>query len=94
MNELILHCDKVLKLIDEGYPNQRQYSGIIKKIYDLTEKIYLDAKNGILTEKKIDLKSIARQFVDDTTHFDSPILEELVAIDTEIRELRRDENGE
>lgn len=77
MGELIMQCKKILQLIDENYPKQKEYPGIIKKIYDLVEKTYLAAKNGIVVEDKVNLKSLARQFIDDTTHFNSPVLIEL-----------------
>ena len=48
MEELIFHCNKVLRLIDKEYPYEKRYSGIIKKIYNIIRKRYLCLKEIII----------------------------------------------
>lgn len=80
MNELILHCTKVLELLDTEYPNQKSYSGIINKIYKLITEIYEHAKNGFISDEIINWSGLVRNFVDETTDYNSPILAEVEKI--------------
>lgn len=77
MKEIILHCDKILEELDVEFPNQKYYTGIIKDLYHLFEEVKKSAQNGEVYTKKIAWGSLVRQFVDDTTHYDSVIIKEM-----------------
>ncbi|MFD1337148.1 SMI1/KNR4 family protein [Oceanobacillus iheyensis] len=77
LEDVIKRSEKVLYLIDKEYPNQKNYAGVIKEIYDLVERINASAKAGQCLKVKVDIHSLLRRFVDETTNFTSPILEEL-----------------
>ncbi|MBM6801228.1 hypothetical protein H6B07_00855 [Mediterraneibacter glycyrrhizinilyticus] len=40
MEEIKQHCEKVIQILRSDYSTQLQYSGIIKKIYDVMLQIY------------------------------------------------------
>ena len=40
MEEIKKHCEKVIQILRSDYSTQLQYSGIIKKIYDVMLQIY------------------------------------------------------
>ncbi|MBC1370264.1 hypothetical protein [Listeria welshimeri] len=77
MDELIVHCDNIIELIDKKYKKQKKYPGAIKDIYEAIQRTKLEAQDNRFSKNKNFFQSLARQFVDDTTHFDSPILFEL-----------------
>lgn len=80
MDELVKHCIEIIRLIDLYYPRQKEYSGIIKKLYKLVCKIRENAENGEIYNKEINWVGLEREFVDDTTDYSSPILTELERI--------------
>ena len=75
MEEIKQHCEKVLQILCSDYSMQLQYSGIIKKIYDVMQQIiFCDNVNEL---PDIHLNSIARCFADETTDYQSPVLFEI-----------------
>ena len=40
MEEIKRHCEKIIRILRSDYNTQLQYSGIIKKIYDVMLQIY------------------------------------------------------
>ena len=82
MDEMIQHCENVIKLLDIDYPNQKYYSGIIKDINALMCDIIDHVKRQEIYIKKINFSSITRQLADDSlTKFDSHIFDELYSIE-------------
>lgn len=77
MTEIILHCEKILEELDFEFPNQKYYTGIIKDLYRLFEEVKKCAQNGEVYTKKIEWDSLVRQFVDETTRYDSVIIKEM-----------------
>lgn len=78
--DIIHHCNQLLKLLDEEYPNQKSYPGVIKDIYNSTINVLQAAKNNQQNKPIYNSKSLSRMFVDDTTHFQSPVLKEIEKI--------------
>ena len=93
MEEIKRHCEKVIQILRSDYNTQLQYSGIIKKIYDVMLQI-ISCDNGIIKKiydvmlqiiscdninelPDIHWNSIARCFADETTDYQSPILFEI-----------------
>ncbi|MBF2519424.1 hypothetical protein IA940_05760 [Listeria marthii] len=74
MDIIIQYAQNVLRLIDEEFPNQKLYNGIIRDIYVLTEKILKSAEGNCLITEKIDLNSLGRQFVDNGGSYNSPVI--------------------
>ena len=69
------HCEKVIQILRSDYSTQLQYSGIIKKIYDvMLQIISCDNVNEL---PDIHWNSLARCFADETTDYQSPILFEI-----------------
>ncbi len=77
MNELIETCEIILSMLDSEFPNQREYDGIVNNTYTIVSNIYDLVSNNEIYEEKIELNSLVRRFVDETTHFSSPIITEL-----------------
>ena len=75
--EIAEHCNLVLEKLDEEFPNQKYYVGIVRDLYRLFENIKECARRGEKDEKRIDWNSLVRQFVDETTDYRSPILAEM-----------------
>lgn len=88
MKELIIHCNRMLELIDQDYGNQKSFPGIIKKINQLVQEILIASMKGTVYQEKINFIGLARQFVDETTHYSSPILIEFEAIRNILEELQ------
>ncbi len=74
MDRLINDCVKVMDLINQEFPSQKQYAGIIKNIYDIVDQILYFAKKDEVLDKNINWDSLVRQFVDATTQYRSPII--------------------
>ena len=75
MEEIKRHCEKIIQMLRLDYNTQLQYSGIIKKIYDvMLQIISCDNVNEL---PDIHWNSIARCFADETTDYQSPILFEI-----------------
>ena len=75
MEEIKQHCEKVIQILRSDYSTQLQYSGIIKKIYDvMLQIISCDNANEL---PDIDWVGIARCFVDETMDYQSPVLFEI-----------------
>ena len=75
MEEIKKHCEKVIQILRSDYNMQLQYSGIIKKIYDvMLQIISCDNVNEL---PDIHWNSLARCFADETTDYQSPILFEI-----------------
>ena len=75
MEEIKQHCEKIIRILRSDYSTQLQYSGIIKKIYDvMLQIISCDNVNEL---PDIHWNSIARCFADETTDYQSPILFEI-----------------
>ena len=75
MEEIKRHCEKVIQILRSDYNTQLQYSGIIKKIYDvMLQIISCDNVNEL---PDIHWNDIARCFADETTDYQSPILFEI-----------------
>ena len=75
MEEIKQHCEKVIQILRSDYNTQLQYSGIIKKIYDvMLQIISCDNVNEL---PDIYWNDIARCFADETTDYQSPILFEI-----------------
>lgn len=73
--EISFTCIQIQQLIEEEFPNQKNFNGIISNIYDIIELIKHEAEQGIINyAKSVNWESKIRQFVDDTTHYDSPII--------------------
>ena len=54
MEEIKRHCEKVIQILRSDYNTQLQYSGIIKKIYDvMLQIISCDNVNELLEIKMI-----------------------------------------
>ena len=69
------HCEKVIQILRSDYNTQLQYSGIIKKIYDvMLQIISCDNVNEL---PDIHWNSLARCFADETTDYQSPVLFEI-----------------
>ncbi|WP_167630621.1 hypothetical protein [Listeria valentina] len=74
MDTLINDCLEVMNLINQEFPSQKQYAGIIKNIYDIVDQILYFAKKDEVLDKNINWDSLVRQFVDETTQYRSPII--------------------
>ena len=75
MEKIKWHCKKIIGLLRLDYSTQLQYSGIIKKIYDvMLQIISCDNVNEL---PDIDWVSMARCFVDETMDYQSPVLFEI-----------------
>ncbi|EUJ64875.1 hypothetical protein [Listeria fleischmannii] len=74
MDTLINDCLKVMNLINQEFPSQKQYAGIIKNIYDTVGQILYFAKKDEVLDRGINWDSLIRQFVDETTQYRSPII--------------------
>ena len=75
MEEIKRHCEKIIQMLHSDYNTQLQYSGIIKKIYDvMLQIISCDNVNEL---PDIHWNSIARCFADETTDYQSPVLFEI-----------------
>lgn len=72
MEEIKQHCEKVIQILRSDYSTQLQYSGIIKKIYDVMQQII-----NVNELPDIHWNSIARCFADETTDYQSPVLFEI-----------------
>ncbi|PEZ08856.1 hypothetical protein CN326_04070 [Bacillus sp. AFS018417] len=74
------HCKNVILLLEQNYSRQIHYNGIIKEIYikfsEMTEQI----QNKEVSSINVDFLSIIRQFVDDTTEYNSPVIREIEKI--------------
>ena len=54
MEEIKQHCEKIIQMLRSDYNTQLQYSGIIKKIYDvMLQIISCDNVNELLEIKMI-----------------------------------------
>ena len=80
MEKLIFHCKKILNILDEQYFNEKNYSGVVKKIYKIISEILKCAENNVIYDGDIDFSSLTRSFVDETTEYLSPILFELETV--------------
>lgn len=81
MEELKEVCRKISILLDKEFPNQKYYTGVLKDIDTIIDKIYTSALIGEKYKVGINFNSLIRQFVDETTHFSSPIISELENLD-------------
>ncbi|EIR8762720.1 MULTISPECIES: hypothetical protein [Enterococcus] len=81
MEELKETCKKILILLDKEFPNQQYYAGVIKKIRTIVKNIYSTALRDETYKEKINFNSLIREFVDETTHFSSPVIPELEKLD-------------
>ncbi|MGX7201692.1 hypothetical protein BCR22_14575 [Enterococcus plantarum] len=81
MEELKETCKKILLILDNEFPSQQNYEGVIRDIHNLVNKIYTLSLSGKTYNEKINLNSLIRQFVDETTHFSSPVIPELEKLD-------------
>ncbi|MBO0468905.1 disulfide bond formation protein [Enterococcus plantarum] len=81
MEELKETCKKILLILDNEFPSQQDYEGVIRDIHNLVNKIYTLSLSGKTYNEKINLNSLIRQFVDETTHFSSPVIPELEKLD-------------
>ena len=70
MEEIKQHCEKVIQILCSDYSMQLQYSGIIKKIYDVMQQII--SCDNVNELPDIHWNSIARCFADETTDYQSP----------------------
>ena len=84
MGEIKQHCEKVIQILRSDYNTQLQYSGIIKKIYDVMLQIISCDNVNELPDihwnnelPDIHWNSIARCFADETTDYQSPVLFEI-----------------
>ena len=75
MEEIKRHCEKIIQMLRLDYNTQLQYSGIIKKIYDVMLQIM--SCDNVNELPDIHWNSIARCFADETTDYQSPILFEI-----------------
>jgi len=88
MNELIQHCENVMKLLDTDYPQQRHYAGIVKDLYALMRDIAEHARRHEIYASRINFSSIARQLADDSfTQHNSPIFDDLYNIEKLLQNL-------
>lgn len=83
-NNCFQHTQRLRELIELEYPEQKNYSGVLRDIYILTNDI---DNNRIVGN--INFSSLARQFVDDTTQYDSPILKTLKDLEVCLNKKRR-----
>lgn len=81
MEKLKETCKNILLILDSEFPNQQHYEGVVKTIHILINDIYTLALSGKNYKEKINLNSLIRQFVDETTHFSSPVISELEKLD-------------
>ncbi|EGO2826338.1 hypothetical protein HRG49_01525 [Enterococcus faecalis] len=81
MEELKETCKKILILLDKEFPNQQYYAGVVKNIRTIVENIYSSVLSGEAYKEKINFNSLIREFVDETTHFSSPVIPELEKLD-------------
>lgn len=81
MEELKETCKNILLILDSEFPNQQHYEGVVNTIHILINDIYTLALSGKNYKEKINLNSLIRQFVDETTHFSSPVISELEKLD-------------
>ncbi|EFR95347.1 hypothetical protein HCA24_07075 [Listeria innocua] len=88
MDIIIQYAQNVLRLIDEEFPNQKVYNGIIRDIYVLTEKILKSAEGNCLITEKIDLNSLGRQFVDNGGSYNSPVILEFEKLVNQLKKLQ------
>ena len=89
MEEIKQHCEKVIQILRSDYNTQLQYSGIIKKIYDVMLQIiscdnvnelpdiHCISCDNVNELPDIHWNSLARCFADETTDYQSPILFEI-----------------
>ena len=75
MEEIKRQCEKIIQMLHSDYNTQLQYSGIIKKIYDIMQQI--KSRDNVNEIPDIHWNSIARCFADETTDYQSPILFEI-----------------
>ena len=74
-------AEKIVFIIEEEYPKQKNVTGSIQSIYQLANEI---AESGEVA-KNINLKSLVRMFADETTHYQSEIIYLLQDLDKELK---------
>lgn len=77
IDELLEHCKEVISLLDENYAKQINYDGIISEIHIEFSNMIRKIENEEINNINTDFFSIIRQFVDDTTEFNSPVIIEI-----------------
>ncbi|WP_228464738.1 hypothetical protein [Listeria seeligeri] len=85
---IIEYARNVLKAIDEEFPKQKLYNGIVRDIYILTEKILRSAEEKCIFTEKIDMYSVGREFVDDTGYYNSPVILEFEKLVNQLKKLQ------
>lgn len=76
MDQLKEQCERIRMLLDHYYPNQKRYNGIIKQMDDILIDIIESVNKEEEINKKLNFSSLMRRFVDETTHYSSPIIKE------------------
>ena len=74
-------AEKIVFIIEEEYPKQKNVTGSIQSIYQLANEI---VESGEVA-KNINLKSLVRMFADETTHYQSEIIYLLQDLDKELK---------
>ena len=74
-------AEKIVIIIEEEYPKQKSFTGLIQSICQLANEII---ENGEVT-KNINLKSLVRMFADETTHYQSELIYLLQDLDKELK---------
>ncbi|MGG0240028.1 hypothetical protein [Bacillus rhizoplanae] len=77
IDELLKHCKNVISLLEQNYSRQINYNGIIKEVYIKFSEMIEKIQNKEISSINIDFFSIIRQFVDDTTEYNSPVIREI-----------------
>ena len=78
-------AEKIVFIIEEEYPKQKNVTGSIQSIYQLANEI---VESGEVA-KNINLKSLVRMFADETTHYQSEIIYLLQDLDKELKKNER-----
>ncbi|GAB2024407.1 hypothetical protein OfM1_04770 [Lactovum odontotermitis] len=90
--KIISTCIQIQNLIEIEFPRQKDFNGIINNIYSIIDKIKIEAEQGVISvASRINWENKIRQFVDDTTHYDSPIIYQIEQLEKIVR--GNDENS-
>jgi len=82
MEKIKNDCFNILKLIGSSQFEQEYYS--IIRIEKAIKKVLNNIKNDNIKNLDIDIKSLSRNFVDDTGDYSNAILKELQNLDKDI----------
>jgi len=89
MNNIITICNNVLEELDKEFPNQKYYSGSIRNIYTEVNRIKQEIQSNNELNFNPQIQTLILNFVDDTTHYESPVIKQLESLSIELSDAKK-----